>query len=77
MVDDQRLGSVPGDEIACVVLGSVQDHVRHSLRLVDRRDTHRLDAKLGVPFVEGRRVYGPRHHLRHTDRLSLVFEFHS
>ena len=59
------------------MLGGVQDHVRHGLWLVDRRDAHRLDAELGASLVEERRVNGPWHHLSDADGPSLVLEFYS
>src|SRR3712207_9541611 len=65
------------DALPIWVLGGVEDYVRHGLRLVDRRDAHRLDAQLGAPLVEERRVYGPGHHLRDADGPSLVLELHS
>jgi hypothetical protein len=75
LVDDQHLGGAPGDEVACRVLGGVEDYVRYGLRLVDRRDAHQPDTKLGAPFVEEGGVYGPGHQLRHAYGLSLLLAF--
>src|SRR5215211_1587071 len=74
LVEDQRLGCSSGDEITYRVLSCVEDHVRHSLRLVDRRHAHRLDAELGTPLVEEGRVYGSGHHLGDADGPSLLPE---
>src|SRR5215213_7822334 len=52
LVDDQRLGRSPGDQVPCRVLGGVQDYVRYGLRLVDRGDANRFHAELGASLVK-------------------------
>jgi hypothetical protein len=44
LVEDQRLGRSPGEQVPRRVLGGAQDYVRYGLWLVDRRYADRLDA---------------------------------
>jgi hypothetical protein len=51
LVEDHRLRSAPGDQVAGRMLGGVEDDVCDDVRFVDRRQVNRLDTELGATLT--------------------------